>query len=178
MPPNRSKRERDDKMVEILAIAEAQVMAGGYAGMSVAAIGRELGIAPNTVYWYFPSKDHLFVAVVERMMVRTVADKPPHSAGLVKQALYFVDRLIETRPARVALQERAAQSELAAELERNFRQAMRSMLAGGLREKLPSARAEAAADAFLATVEGVLALDMGKKERDRVLTLVLQRLSS
>jgi hypothetical protein len=55
---------------------------------------------------------------------------------------------------------------------------MRSMLTGGLQEKLPADRAEAAADAFLATVEGVLALDVSKKERDAVLTLVLNGLTA
>ena len=177
MPPNRARRQRDEKMVEILGLAEAQLLGGGYSAMSVAAIARGLGIAANTIYWYFPSKDHLFVAVVERLMRRTVEAKPPHAAGLVKQALYFVDRLSELRPARVALHERAGQSELVANFETLFREGMRSMLTGGLREKLPPARAEAAADAFRATVEGVLALDLPKKERDQILTLVLERLS-
>jgi len=176
VPPNRAKRQRDEKVVEILDLAESQLLDGGYSAMSVAAIARRLGIAANTIYWYFPSKDQLFVDVVERLMRRSVEAKPPHNAGLVKQALYFVDRLSELRPARVALHERAGQSQLVANFEALFRQGMRSMLTGGLRERLPASRAEAAADAFRATVEGVLALDLPKRERDDVLTLVLERL--
>jgi AcrR family transcriptional regulator len=178
MPSNRSDRERDEKVVEILDLAESQLLGGGYSAMSVAAIARNLGIAANTIYWYFPSKDQLFVAVVERLMRRVVEDKPPHEAGLEQQALYFVDRLSELRPARVALHERAGRSELVASFEMLFREGMRSMLTGGLQEKLPADRADAAADAFLATVEGVLALDVSKKERDAVLTLVLNGLTA
>ena len=177
MPSNRSGRERGEKVVEILDLAESQLLEGGYSTMSVAAIARSLGIAANTIYWYFPSKDHLFVAVVQRLMRRTVEAKPPHAAGLVKQALYFVDKLSELRPARVALHDRAGKSDVVANFEALFRGGMRSMLAGGLREQLPPATAEGAADAFLATVEGVLALDLPKKERDKVLTLVLDRLT-
>jgi hypothetical protein len=102
--------------------------------------------------------------------------KPPHSAGLVKQALYFVDQLAEFRTARLALQERASQSRLVAEFEAHFRFGLRSMLTGGLAESLPPREAAAAAEAFRATVEGVLALDLPKPERDPLLTLVLERL--
>jgi AcrR family transcriptional regulator len=143
----------------------------------VAAVARHLRIAPNTIYWYYPSKDHLFIAVLERLMYRTVEAKPPHRAGLVKQALWFVDRLAAMRVARVALHERAAQSPMVAEFEAKFRSLLRSMLMGGLRETVPGNHVEAAADAFRATVEGVLALDLPKTERDRVLTLILEKLA-
>jgi len=49
-------------MDEILALAQARLREGGYEALSVAALARELGLAQNAIYWYFPSKDHLFVA--------------------------------------------------------------------------------------------------------------------
>src|SRR5258708_23998933 len=98
MPSNRAARLRDEKVVEILDLAEVQLLAGGYSAMSVAAIARTLGIAPNTIYWYFPSKDHLLAAVVERLMTRAVQAKPPHAAGVEQHALYFVHRPRELRP--------------------------------------------------------------------------------
>jgi AcrR family transcriptional regulator len=176
MPPTRPGRKRADKRAEVLDLAEAQLQEGGYAAMSVAAIARKLRIAPNTVYWYFPSKDHLFIAVLERLMLRTVQAKPPHDAGIVKQALWFVDRMSAMRTARVALHERAASSPMVGEFEAGFRQLLREMLMGGLRQSLPAERVEPAADAFRATVEGVLALDLPKAERDQVLTLVMENL--
>ncbi len=176
MPGTRPARGREDKRSEILDVAEARLLSGGYAAMSVAATARELQIAANTIYWYFPSKDHLFIAVLERLMLQTVAAKPPHAAGIVKQSLWFVDRLSAMRTARVALHERAAGSPMVAEFEASFRVALRQMLAGGLSERLPVKRVGPAADAFRATVEGALALDLPKPERDRVLTLVLEKL--
>ena len=178
MPPNRTTRPRQDKEEESLDLAESQLRAGGYARMSVAAIARELGIAANTIYWYFPSKDHLLVAVVHRLVHRALEAKPPPAAGLARQAIYFVDRLADMRPARIALHERVGQSELVAACDAEFRAGMRMMLTGGLRAMMPAPDAEAAASAFLATAEGVLALDLPKKQRDPILNLVLERLTS
>lgn len=64
MPLARTGVDREAKLEEILAAAERRLVAGGYAHMSVAAIARELGLVQNSIYWYFPSKDHLFVAVL------------------------------------------------------------------------------------------------------------------
>jgi len=178
MPPNRPDREREEKIEEILDAAEAQLLAGGYSAMSVAAIARRLRIAANTIYWYFPSKDRLLVAVLDRLMRRVVERKPPHAAGLVRQALYFVDQLAEFRAALLALRERAGQSQEVADFEAHFRFGVRTMLTSGLQAELPAREAVAAAEAFGATVEGALALNLPKKERDRVLTLVLRRLMS
>jgi AcrR family transcriptional regulator len=175
-PATRKASSREAKRNEILEAAERQLLAGGYNRLSVAAIARDLGVAANTIYWYFPTKDHLFVAVLERMTARLLRQKPPHSAGLVQQALWFAARMAELQPVRIAVHERARTSALVADFERHYRAGMAEMLAGGLRENLPDAEVEVATRAFVATVEGVLVLGLSPKQRDAVLARVLQAL--
>jgi TetR/AcrR family transcriptional regulator len=52
---------------KILARASAEFAARGFAGARVDAIARRCGLAKNSLYHYFGSKEGLFVAVLERM---------------------------------------------------------------------------------------------------------------
>ena len=90
MPRNRPNIDRDDKIGEIVDVAARQLADGGLAALSVAAIGRELGLAHNAIRWYFPSRDDLVVAAVRRLLEQVVAEKPPApplAAGLTTIAL-------------------------------------------------------------------------------------------
>ncbi|MFC9550229.1 TetR/AcrR family transcriptional regulator [Rhodococcus sp. NPDC056960] len=40
----------------------------GYAGTSLKAVADELGISPPALYWYFPSKEDLYLSVLQRSM--------------------------------------------------------------------------------------------------------------
>src|SRR5712691_5857363 len=93
MPRTRSELERDAKVAEIVEAAERRLHEGGYEALSVAAIARELGLAQNAIYWYFPSKDHLFVAALEGMLQKIAARKPTREeAGPVERILWFTDQ--------------------------------------------------------------------------------------
>src|SRR5947209_195528 len=83
MPRTRRDLEREAKIDEVLEVAEDQLLAGGFESLSVAGVARELGIAQNAVYWYFPSRDHLFVATLERILARvlTTGTSPSHDQG-------------------------------------------------------------------------------------------------
>src|SRR5205814_9350531 len=95
-------------MSEILEVAERRLREGGYPALSVAAIARELGLAQNAVYWYFPSRDHLFVAALERILHRAVSTKkPPHDDDPTVMALWFVDRLGQFQPLLAAVHDRS-----------------------------------------------------------------------
>src|SRR5207244_9299023 len=119
MPRTRHEIDRDDKVDEMLDAAERRLLGGGYAAMSVASIARQLGVAQNSVYWYFPSKDDLFVAVLRRLLARTLAAKPP-AGGLKRQVLWFADRLYELSPLRATVRERAKHSDVVAGFEREL----------------------------------------------------------
>src|SRR3989440_12275643 len=103
MPRTRSELERDAKVAEIVEAAERRLRAGGYEGLSVAAIARELGLAQNAIYWYFPSKDHLFVAALEAMLRDIAARKPSGDVDVVERILWFTDQFQALSDLRAAV---------------------------------------------------------------------------
>lgn len=176
MPLARTGVDRETKLEEILAAAERRLVAGGYDHMSVAAIARELGIVQNSIYWYFPSKDHLFVAVLRRMLARLAAKKPPKNKGLVAQVLWATDQMHDLSPRRSELRDRAAHSEAAAEFATELDTLVRRLLILGIEPYLDRNDIDLAANTFLATVEGTFALGLRKTDRHRAITFALEHL--
>src|SRR3954467_6168065 len=178
MPKTRTDVDRDAKVAEILDLAEGRVRDGGYAALSVAAIARDLGIAQNAIYWYFPSKDHLFVAVLERMLRDIVARKPPRRGGLERQVTWFVDQLAELSGARAALAEQARVSPVGAEFAAALNDTWRRMLTNVLSDRVAAQDLPLAVDALLATIQGVLAADLKPAQRARIVAFALGRLAT
>jgi TetR/AcrR family transcriptional regulator, cholesterol catabolism regulator len=176
MPKTRVDETRDQKAAAILGVAERQLREGGYPALSVAAIGRELGVAQNTLYWYFRSKDELFVAALRRMLERIHARKPSRKAGKIEQILWFTDQFEELSGLRAAMTERARSSPVVAEFVQELDTLLSRMLSGALADDVPAAELPVAVEAFRATVEGTFVKELDRRERRRVLTFALQRL--
>src|SRR4030081_840041 len=115
MPKTRIEVPKQEKVDELVAAAESRLRTGGYEALSVAAIARELGLAQNAIYWYFPSKDHLFVAALERMLREIAARKPSRAVGGVRRILWFTDQFEALFQYRPAMRERARHSPVVAE---------------------------------------------------------------
>lgn len=67
-------RPRTDIEPRLLAAARARFLADGVDGTSLRAIARDAGSNLGMLYYYFPSKDDLFLAVVEEVYGRLLAD--------------------------------------------------------------------------------------------------------
>ena len=178
MARTRPELDRDAKVAQILEVAERQLRDGGYGALSVVAIARELDLAQNAVYWYFPSKDHLFVAAVERILRGVVARKPPKTGGVERQVLWFVDRLAEIEDVRTGLHDRARVSPVVAGFVAEMNATWRRMLSNVLRDRLPEDELPLAADALLAAIQGVLSQHVPAKERRRVVGFAFERLTA
>ena len=176
MPRRRHERTREEKVDEILAAAERRLREQGFEGLSVAAIARELGLAQNAIYWYFPSRDALFVATLRRMLAAIVAEKPPAATGLHNQVLWFVDELQSLHELRAALAERARTSPQPAEFVAELNGGLRGMLSNALQGRVPDAELDVAVDTFIATVEGCVLQQLGRAERHRVLLYALDHI--
>ena len=74
----KNKRDIDLKVKqdELESTAARLFLSLGYDGTSMSHIARELGVAPNTLYWYYASKDELLVAVLNRQMSHTLVRLP------------------------------------------------------------------------------------------------------
>jgi AcrR family transcriptional regulator len=174
----RTKIDREAKVEEILDLAERRLREGGYEQLSVAALARELGLAQNAVYWYFPAKDDLFVAVLRRMLEDLAARKPRVDVGHRRRILWFTDQLEPLSRLRPALRERAQRSEVASDFLEELEALLSRMLANGLRgEGVPEEDLPLAVEAFRSAVEGTYAKGMSRARRRKVLEYVLDRLT-
>lgn len=176
MPQARTKIDRDTKVDEILASAERRLITSGYDSMSIAATARELGIAQNSIYWYFPSKDDLFLAVLRRMLARLAVKKPPYDRGLEAQVLWAADRMYDLAPLRADLRQRAARSPKVAEFEADLDALLHRLLIHGIEPFVAPDDLDVAASAFLATVEGTLTMKLTRSRRHRVIRYALMRI--
>jgi AcrR family transcriptional regulator len=178
MPRTRQTVSRDEKVGEIVEAAEHRLRAGGYEALSVAAIARELGVAQNAIYWYFPSKDHLFVAALEGMLRDIAARKPSGNVDVVERILWFTDQFQALSDLRAAMNERARSSEVVADFVGELEAVLSRMLSHALRDHVPEAELPVAVEAFRATVEGTFVKGLDQRSRRQVLGFALERLMS
>jgi AcrR family transcriptional regulator len=176
MPRKRLEHTRDEKVEEILAAAEQRLREGGYEALSIAGIARDLGVAQNAVYWYFPSKDFLFVQALRRMLDRIVGDRPPAVTGLADQVLWFAEELQSLHRLRASLAERARISPVLAGFANEMNGGLRGMLTNSLSGHVPEAELSLAVETFIATVDGAVLENRDPEERRRLLLYALDRI--
>jgi len=177
MPRTRPELDRAEKQAAILDAAVEQLEAGGHAGLSVTAIARDLGIAKNAVYWYFPSKDHLFVAALQQMGHRVFQAKVRAGSDWTARLLAVVDELAGLYPLLPAIHERAAASEVVRVFERDLLKDFRGMLAAGLAGRVPAEEVDLAAETVLTAVIGAYATGLSRTRRRQLLRNLLDRLA-
>ena len=177
VPRTRVDIARDAKVEEIVEVARQRLLDGGFAGLSVAEVARSLGLAQNAVYWYFPTKDHLFVAAVERIL-HDILDRKPRAGATVDRVLWFAERLAEFQDLRITMRDRARTSEVVATFERDVVALLRVLLVGSLHDVVDADRVDDTADAVLALCEGVLLRDLGPRQRSRLLRYGFERLTT
>lgn len=177
MPKTRHQEDRQNKVGEILDAGERQLLSGGYPALSMIGIARELGVAQNAIYWYFPSKDDLFVAVLRKLLGRVMASKPPAGRGLVDRAIWIVDRLAEFHGLTVSVHERAASSPVVQQFDREFQAMFRGMVVAALESRVPPGELDLAASTVISTVEGALLRQVPRRERHAIVRYALQRIA-
>ena len=72
-----AKPHRDERREAILKVAHAAFLSDGYAATSMSTIAAKVGGSKATLYYYFPSKEELFLAVIDekcRDAHATIAD--------------------------------------------------------------------------------------------------------
>jgi AcrR family transcriptional regulator len=178
MPKTRTQVPKDAKVDEIVAAAERRLRSKGYDALSVAAISRELGLAQNAIYWYFPSKDHLFVAALERLLRDIAARKPSRSKDDVERILWFTDQFALIWGLQGAMAERARSSQAVADFVRNLDEMLSRMLTNAFRGHVSDDQLPLAVETFRSTIEGTFVKRLARKERDRQLRFVLARVWS
>lgn len=65
-PPSRREANRQSRRETILDVAQGSFLEQGYDGTTMSGIAAQLGGSKGTLWSYFPSKESLFAAVVDR----------------------------------------------------------------------------------------------------------------
>ena len=175
MPRNRADVARDVKVDEIVEAARARLVEGGYAGLSVAALARDLGLAQAAVYWYFPTKDDLFVAALERIL-HDILERKPRRGTTVDRVLWLAERLHEFQGLRMTMRDRAQVAEVVARFEADVNELFRVLLVNALADDVPAAEVDDVADAVMALCDGVLLRDVGRARRRQLIRFGYERL--
>src|SRR5947209_6962033 len=176
MPRTRPELNREDKMAEILAVAERQLREGGFEALSMIGIARELGLAQNAIYWYFPSRSELFVAVMRRMLEGIAARKPRGEKDLVTRILWWTDQFAPLYSLRATMQEQARESQVIAGFVQDLDDLLDRMLANAFRSRVPDDQLAAAIESFRSTVTGTYVQNLAPRHRREILTFSLDRL--
>ncbi|MFF8912685.1 TetR/AcrR family transcriptional regulator [Streptomyces sp. NPDC015032] len=69
MPRNRQQIPKAEREAVLVDGAWELFTAKGYKGTSLTEVGKSAGVAANAVRWYFPTKDDLFAAVLDRLFL-------------------------------------------------------------------------------------------------------------
>lgn len=76
MPEDVSPRKRDPHRKRSILDAAAPLLSQrGYAGVTMADIGREVDIAASAIYWHYPGKQHLLVALFDDCLDRLLREQ-------------------------------------------------------------------------------------------------------
>jgi AcrR family transcriptional regulator len=176
MPRTRTELDREEKVAEILGIAERRLLEGGFEALSMAGIARDLRLAQNAIYWYFPSRGHLFVAVLERILQDIGARKPRGRVDIAERILWFTDQFATLYALRPAMQEQARESPVVADFVRDFDRLVERMLSNAFRGRVSDDQLSIAVEGFRATVIGAYAQGLSRRRRRELLAFVLKRL--
>ena len=176
MPPTRSQLARDDKITEIIDTADARLASGGIQALSISGVARELGLAHNAVYWYFPSRADLFVAVLRRRLTDIAARKPPRSQDIVGRVLWFTDQLGPLHQLQPAMQDLAREAPIVAEFVAELDALSERMLANVFRRRFEGDHLSIAIESFRSAVVGAYARGLPRDRRRRLLAFMLNQL--
>lgn len=174
MPRIRSA-DAAEKRAAILGAAEDRLRTGGPAAVSVAAIARELGVAQNTVYWYFPSRDHLVVAALDRLLGE-VLEQPRPAGEPMRRVLGLTDHLAPVWPLFTALYA-GGRSEVVEDFLGRLDETLTAVLTEAFRELVAPRELAATVAVFRATVDGAFARGLEAPARRLVLRYAAARLT-
>ena len=183
MPANRAQVARDDKVDALVATAQQLFIERGYDGTTMAAIAKQAGVASNVLYWYFDSKDHVFVAAMEQLVgavidhALTAATRRDGTRDIEAGLIALTDQLVFGRSLIAAVHERAPHAPVVAEFHDRVHARYASLLDDELRARqLPAAERRLVIDALSAGVEGLIVHGTPRADARRMIRFLVAKL--
>ena len=182
MPRTRTARPRESKVDELLDAASALFGRDGFSGATTAQIAKAAQVSEKTIFWYFPSKDDLLLALVERDFGRILDGlrKAGWPRGELADDLYRLLRALRPLSHLLpAMHQRAEVSERIAEARRRFRTANRRFVAASLGSAHRAPRdVDDAATLVFSFADGILLRDVRDAQLRRLCRTVANALRS
>jgi AcrR family transcriptional regulator len=180
MPRNQQHIDRAAKAGRILDAAEELLLRDGYEATTMAAIARASGVASNAVYWYFPGKDDLLAAVLERRLERALSGADTGSDSPIEvRAMSALAELDAVSVLTSTVHERARHSPAVAKVHQAFHDALSEHTTAGLKSAgMSGDDAAMAAAAVVAVIEGIHLHEPTRDPdaRNRLVGWLIQRL--
>jgi TetR/AcrR family transcriptional regulator of autoinduction and epiphytic fitness len=169
-----AKNKRDvDSEVKREQIEEAACMlflVDGYESTSMAAIAKAAGVAPNTLYWYFASKDDLLVAILDGLVNRAVAQLATmQNQSFGEQMLWLLAEFQQASKLISTVHARLDKSDTVREWHDRFHVMLDQMLVLQMVSKgMSKAKASVMATVGTYVVEGLLSHPHGSVQTEKV----------
>ncbi|MCR5977372.1 TetR family transcriptional regulator [Gordonia jinghuaiqii] len=174
MPANRRPRARAEKRDEIVTSARRLFVDNGYDDTTLSKIAADARVTANTVYWYFPDKDHLLVAVLEELLIEALARyEPMAQRPLADKIMFVLEELSAMRNLVDTVHSRRAASPIIDRWHSNFH-AMADALT---RADLPPDDAQPASHIIAFVVEGLLTHPGDEAEQRAIIDLLVDRIT-
>jgi AcrR family transcriptional regulator len=167
----------EHKRNEIVRAARELLLRDGYEATSILRLAAEVGVAPNTLYWYFDDKDAVLIAVLDSLLDESLKDFDKRRRAPLEAQLLWVLELFARMPTLIAtVHSRAASSEHVRTWHEGFHRMLEATIAEQLRARGLARGHEAhAAKATMFIVEGMLAHELAPAERRKLVKWIVSR---
>jgi TetR/AcrR family transcriptional regulator, cholesterol catabolism regulator len=181
MPKTRPHTPRTEKVDALLDAAEQLFAERGFDRTSTSRLAKAAGVSERTLYWYFPTKDHVLCAVVRRASDRLVGELRssgwPDAADPAGSMFALLQAMRSMRHLIPAFHQRAEVSEHVAATRDSFRAANDRTLSATFRSAgVPEAQLEPSINILLAFADGVLLRNIEGAELERAVRELVSRL--
>ncbi|MCH8497407.1 MAG: TetR/AcrR family transcriptional regulator [Marinobacter sp.] len=171
MAKNKREINLDVKKKELEDTAARLFMEDGYDATSMNRISRALGVAPNTLYWYYPSKDELLVGVLNRLLSDRLTQLPSIAGTPLKtQMAWVIQQFEQSRALMNTVHSKLDQSPVIRDWHERFHSFLEAIVVHTLKAKgVGAQRAGLLATVAIFLLEGLLAHPHSQKQQDNVL---------
>jgi AcrR family transcriptional regulator len=169
--------EHGQKREEIVGVARRLFLEAGYEATSMGRLAEAVGVAPNTIYWYFADKDALLVAVLDDLLAEAVREFQLKKQGPVEAQVMWLLGLLEGVGSLVAtVHARAAVSAAVRTWHESFHRMLEATLVVELRGRgVASGDLPHASRVAMFVIEGMLAHPTSTRDRRALVRWVLSK---
>jgi AcrR family transcriptional regulator len=175
MARNKREIDKDAKRADIVGAARSLFLEKGYDDTSMSALAAAVGVAPNTLYWYFANKDELLVAVLNTTLATVYQDFLSRQfTSFDAHVFWLYEQLLACNSLVITVHARVPVSEPVAEWHTRFHQMVGAMFTWLFSQTgAAPAHINSWLDICTLTLEGLLSHQFEPARARQALTLLL-----